>query len=736
MDNYSIRSFPNYVLRTPSFPVTYYLNLVANYSLDITLETIEEPFFKEAIRLASPEFLGLLDKLKKNSQYFPSEKKKALVLTLLKYIARISSRCTPFGLFAGCTVGNFERETNIILKSNNEFERFTQFDMQFWISFLKKIETENNFRQEILYYPNNSIYSFGDFYRYIEYKYKNKKREHAISALRKTDFLDHLLKHCNNGSTINKMVVALAHDESEQNEALYFVEKLIEFQFFVSELESGLTGNDEWERVTSVISKIPNTADLQKIIYNFKKKIQIINRSLFNVEDTYSFIKKTIEKANFEYDDKYLFQADLNTKTLSNKLNDVVSKKIKETLFFLNSIQKKRKHDPLENFKRAFLHRYETREMLLTTVLDTEIGIGYLQDNKANDDHNLLEDFSFPNRGQNSIEEQWTNFDLFLENKLKTFLNDEESFIVLSKKDFTEFDTNCDNVPATFSVMVEIIREDDIEIISLESSGNTSAAKLLGRFCNGNEDIHKLTKQIILKEEEYHKDKITAEIVHIPESRTGNILKRPVLRPYEIPYLSNTSVNADFKIEISDLTITIINDRIVLKSKKHNKEVVPFLSNAHNYSVNSLPIYHFLCDLQYQDIKPIHNFSWGVLESHYDFFPRIYYQEVIISKAKWFITQKEIQSFLGLKENLFQNFIIWKKDRNIPRFVNWVDYDNTLLLDLDQEICVKLFFRSIKNFNKVILEEFLFADKSIVTNELGENFANQFIVSFYKEKKK
>jgi hypothetical protein len=55
------------------------------------------------------------------------------------------------------------------------------------------------------------------------------------------------------------------------------------------------------------------------------------------------------------------------------------------------------------------------------------------------------------------------------------------------------------------------------------------------------------------KEKKYHPDKILAEIVHIPESRTGNILRRPILRDYEIAYLSNSGVSRDYTLDINDL---------------------------------------------------------------------------------------------------------------------------------------------------------------------------------------
>jgi hypothetical protein len=82
-----------------------------------------------------------------------------------------------------------------------------------------------------------------------------------------------------------------------------------------------------------------------------------------------------------------------------------------------------------------------------------------------------------------------------------------------------------------------------------------SAAKLLAVFCK-NAAIHNLTKRS-LKRKNISSDKILAEIVHIPESRTGNILRRPILRDYEIAYLSNSGVSRDYTLDINDLMVSI-----------------------------------------------------------------------------------------------------------------------------------------------------------------------------------
>jgi hypothetical protein len=350
------------------------------------------------------------------------------------------------------------------------------------------------------------------------------------------------------------------------------------------------------------------------------------------------------------------------------------------------------------------------------------------------DTNPILDKFSFYKKESENSIETWTNYDYILQKKLHESTLNKLLFISISENDFPSFESSNDAIPATFSAMIELIKNDNQEQIVLETSGGMSAAKLLGRFCNVNKSILDLTNEIIEKEKEYYSDKILAEVVHIPEARTGNILRRPILREYEIPYLSNSDVNSDFKIDINDLMISIKNNKIILRSKRLNKEIIPCLSNAHNYGKNSLPIYHFLCDLQSQGNKPIYNFSWGILESHYSFFPRVFYKDVIVSKAKWIVNSDEINEFYKLSDyNLLNEFAIWKNKRNLPRYVNQVQYDNTLLLDLEREIGIKLFLKSVKTINKILLEEFLFTEDGIVKNTISESFTNQVIVSFYNE---
>ena len=155
--------------------------------------------------------------------------------------------------------------------------------------------------------------------------------------------------------------------------------------------------------------------------------------------------------------------------------------------------------------------------------------------------------------------------------------------------------------------------------------GGTSAANLLARFAYTDVAIEDLINQITQKEQSLNEHATFAEIAHLPDSRVGNILFRPHIRECEIVYLSNSTLSEEQKIHLSDVMISYRLGRLVLRSKKWDREIIPRLTNAHNYSRSSIPVYRFLCDMQHQGRTNLY-FNWGYLEEDLDFLPRVRYK--------------------------------------------------------------------------------------------------------------
>jgi hypothetical protein len=180
--------------------------------------------------------------------------------------------------------------------------------------------------------------------------------------------------------------------------------------------------------------------------------------------------------------------------------------------------------------------------------------------------------------------------------------------------------------------------------------------------------------------------------------------------------------------------ISVKNNRIILRSKRLDKEVLPRLGNAHNYSFNSLPIYYFLCSIQAQNKRSSIGFNWNNILLNQAFLPRVEFENTIFSKARWLL---ETNNVLALIENkdILTNINVWKESLLMPNFVELVEGDNRLLINLENEASIKMLFNTIKNRKQFVLEEYLFNNTSIVKDIESNNYCNQFVVSFFNNKK-
>ena len=333
---------------------------------------------------------------------------------------------------------------------------------------------------------------------------------------------------------------------------------------------------------------------------------------------------------------------------------------------------------------------------------------------------------------------QWNAFNSFFHKKIIKANKNDDFIISVSPNELQHLNENWDNLPDTISTIIEIITIDEKEKIRFSGIGGSSAANLLGRFCHGDIKIHQYVNEIIAIENEINKAVILAEIVHLPESRVGNILTRPSFRTYEIPYLGNSTLNEEFQISLDDLYISIKNERLLLRSKKLNCQIIPRLTNAHNYAQNSLPIYHFLCDLQLDGKNQGMAFNLGTLSNTYDFIPRIEYEDIILKEATWNIEKTHIENLLKNKNNdseLLKEIEKFRKLKKIPQLIVLSENDNELLINFDNLTSVKMLLNMVSKKNNFTLKEFLHSQKSNIQDTNKEYYSNEVILSFYNNKR-
>lgn len=740
MKNNHYDLLPNFILRTPIYSLTKYNTFTSRKS--ITDEQVKnlcnDPIFIEAIYLASP---ALHSEVKKwvNNEISNIEKVEKLKLSIIKYFSRMTSRCTPYGLFAGCSLGVFADETNIILEQAQGHNRHTRLDMNYLVSLSQSLAKDDIIKNKINYFPNNSIYKLGDKIRYVEYFYQNGLRYHNIVAIDSSEYLEIILDKANYGSTINELMLLLVDDDITEKIAYEFICDLIQNQILISELEPSVSGTEFIVQIQDALKNKFSLEELQSLntMNVIDKRLSSLDRKIGNDIERYLEIEKTVTEMSVEFDNKHLFQTDLITRTVTNKLDKKIIKSIKKAIILLNKITRERHRSDIDSFKIAFYERYEEREMPLAFVLDNETGVGYGRHTQSGSVSPLLEGLPIlAKTNKNSYEVRWSKIIDFFYNKILDAVKNNDT-VKLEDKDFESLEANWEDLPDTFSAMIDIIPDNNDLKFRLTGCGGNSAANLIARFCHGNKELYNFTKEIVNIEKLINQDKIVAEIVHLPQARIGNILSRPTLRDMEIPYLAKSIQNKDNQIDINDLMISVKNDTLFLRSKKYNKEVIPKNTNVYNYSNNPLPIYQFLCDMQSEKVRSSLWIDLGFLSNKFKFIPRIEYGNIILQNATWNLSNKDVLELSEIKnndkklENSINEFI---EKFKLPDYIVLVEDDNELLVNLRNITCTKMFINTIKNKRTFQLQEFIFkTDDEFIKDINGEQYTNQFIFSFYNK---
>lgn len=706
------------IIRTPYYP-TEVLEKLWNYPL-IRKQIWQSDFFRQAIYNASRDLSNRLDLyLKGNLSAKDSIK---IEHTLIKYLDRMASRCTPFGLFSCCSIANLTNDNFMEISSKSS--PFIRLDMDLAYYIFNQLK-KSGFLSSLRYKINSEIYIVGKEYRYIISKYLNGKLEFQIVKTPRSSILNDIINFMNEPKYLHEITDFICSNyEISSDDAQSYTRNLINKQLIYSEVSPTIIGIDY-------------ISELKNYLFDdcpFKTLIERINLNLDTIRDSQTFSStlkaiENIESCLHEQDIsnyKYLYQIDSFREIKQGGFPQKISEQLFDCLSVLSKICQIPHNNELEQFKRKFSEKFGEQEISLLVALDPEIGIPYgFSINRSNEIINLL---NLPSPNQYKLNFHDSPIFRILIRKLAQNNSDE---IEIKEEDTLGIIDSSDSLPDSMFAMFNTFKENNhTNFILSDLMFVAGAANLIARFSCGNKSISKLAHEIFNIEQQ-NSSAILAEIIHLPNPRIGNVLCRNMTRDYNISCSTNVMIKKGNQIKTNDITICIRNNRLILKSKSLNKEIIPRLTTAHNYMNGSIHIYRFLCDIQYQSQKSVLKFNWCNLDKILEYLPRVRYKNIILSRGKWNINKNEIVT----KNNKLDNnaFVCLRNRLNITRFVYFVNGDNKLYLDLDNQTCLDILIDEIKNVDKFVLEEFYPASNFIMDGN-GNHFMNECIIPLIKQK--
>jgi len=677
-------------------------------------ELYSTPLLQEAIYLASIELFTQLKKYLANE--LQNDQIEKLENTLLKYLLRSSYRCTPFGIFATVSQCYYDNYTEVSLRDNDPIKRKIRLDSEVIHNIIDDIAKKENNRELLQYISNTSIYTLGNKFRYFEYNSGSTQRIYNLASISKNPFLNSLIEYGKEPKSFEEFQSFIINKGYDNKEANVYINTLISENVLVATIKDHVSGYSNEKHLLRHLP-LPNESynDITSIVKQVYHLLLSDYPSLDNIK-SYNKVINQLQSLKILEKQNSFIQINSYRNLAEGKVNKKVVKEINDVLHILCHLSIPTTNPRIATFKKKFIERYEEEMVPLALALDPDVGLGSI----FTKDNNEIE-------GEKPIITALKeSIFLWKSKKLTKALTNNENIIIdfeelpIKKPDYNKLPDSC------YAFVNLLNNQKNEEEILFHHASGASSAKLFGRFCHDSEELYRLTKEEIKKEEQIQADRIFAEIVHIPQPRYGNLISRPRLRDYEILYLGASSIDKSHRITIDDLFLRIINGEIILWSKKLKKSIVPKLTTALNHTLINLPVFQFLCEFSLQ--KPLYKLKWdweGL--SKEDFLPRVVYKNVILSPRIWNISlsknSKESSSLL------LENFL---KEYKIPDFVILGSGENGMILNIHNSKCKAIILKNLETKGRVILKEAFLQDHNSIIKNGPITYMNEVVIPLHK----
>jgi thiopeptide-type bacteriocin biosynthesis protein len=698
-------------------------------------EIVRRPEVLAALRVASPSLCGRLQPWLDGDE---TEAALAVEPALVRYVVRMAGRATPFGLFAGTTLGVVGPRANLGVPATAQQRRHSHLDLDFTLQLAAHLSLEASYRPYLRYRANETLYEVAGQHRYHVLRFgANHRRSYSFCSIAASRFANVALDaaRAGDGATTDAIAAAIVAASSSVStaEAVAYVGNLVKIGILTPTLLPATTGADPLAQLIDELERIPVAAEVAQALARVRGELAALDAAPFAVDaEAEERIVATLRALAPSIAPAHPVRVDLRKPSTEVTVGQAVLDEVARAAELITRLMPN-VEPVISDFVEVFEARYQDREVPLLEVLDPEVGIGFELATGA-DLTPLVKDLTleaapgapvaFGRRGR------------WLLRRAAEALRAGAMAIELSAEDIDALAPAESKVPpAGQSALVTVVARSaeavdagDYQLL-VHCLGGTTATTLTGRFLHDDLELAARARATLRREEALDPDALHAEVAHHIEGVAGLVNRRPHLREFEIDVAGGSSMPPAQRIPLDDLLLSVRDGRLVLRSRRHGRRVVPHLSSAHAYTMGGFAAYRLLTQLQLQTYKSNLNWSWGEFLEAAPFLPRVTCGRVVLSLARWKILGERIDAIKSLRGPArFTAVQTLRRELRLPRQVRVVDGDNVLPVDLDNVLSVESMLGVCKRDAAVVLTEQLPGDDELVARGSDGGYHHELIV--------
>ncbi|HEX2498854.1 MAG TPA: lantibiotic dehydratase family protein, partial [Actinomycetes bacterium] len=582
--------FDTVLVRAPLLPVEAYRDP----------PPVTDALVRSALAVSSPDLLAQLDRdAARNVRGGRASR------TLLRYLIRMSSRPTPFGMFAGVGLARLSGTTELAIGTDQVRTR-TRPDMEWLLAVVATLESRPEIRRELRFQTNSGAWLHRGRVLLPERMPLEPGGDAGAVDIRATAVVRRILEMCSIPTPWTEIAaVALDAPGASVDKVDQLLTQLCRQEFLLSELRPPLTNPAPARHVEHVLAGLPSAAADHLALKDLLDAMDVCDRSdLTGREEALRAItgaaKQLVPSAR-----GVVVQVDTALPMTGARLARTVGLAAARAAELLVRISPAFGADSLGEFRRAFVERYGVdREVPLLELLDPHRGLGPPP----------------PVSTQSNLDPARLGTRHAALRRLAAEALRDHRLVVELDDDTVERLTTNDPTPATapFSLDVSVfvlaesaaaIDTGDFRLLAGPNLGAQAAGRNLGRFA------YLLDAGGVLAEiaavEQDRNPAVHAELVYLPrQGRSANVAIRPSTYRHEIVFGTTPGVPADDAIPVSELLVGVHGNRFRVRWPGAAGEV--HVHQGHMLTSMLAPTAaRFLEDVTRGERLPLSAFQWG-----------------------------------------------------------------------------------------------------------------------------